>query len=507
MDDREYELKFEIDPRDSGRLMAHPALADALAARGASRLVSTYFDTAGALLRARRISLRVRRSEQGTVHTLKRSGASIVDRDEWECVASAARPDAEWLRSTPLKALFRGRRAEELDPQFTVEVRRTTVPIRYNGAAIEGAFDQGEIRAKDRALPVSEFELELKEGSADTVLALARALVRDLPLVLSLSSKSERGYGLADASWGRPTKALALTLTDGMTLAQAFEAIVQACLHALLVNATLIPTAEALEATHKARIALRRLRGALNLFKPALRQGALDALTQEIKWIGDALGTARDADVFQSEVFDPAEADAAIPGAADLATIMRGLQGQAHADLQAALHSQRWRLLVLDLLAFSGDGVRKAERDAGYRPFVKDRLEHGRRALAKQADGLSGMTSDALHDIRKKAKMLRYNLDFFENAKKLGRGSKPFRRLQSDLQVLQETLGALHDHDAMRDHLRATMVDRDVPPGTPFVFWKSAAFAAGMIAALPPQGDALKRAAKAARRIAKAGVF
>jgi triphosphatase len=507
LDDREYELKFEIDPRDADRLMAHPALAEGLAAHGGSRLVSTYFDTADALLRTRRISLRVRRSDQGTVHTLKRSGASIVDRDEWECAASAARPDAAWLRSTPLKALFRGHRVDELDPQFTVEVRRTTMPIRFNGAVIEGAFDQGEIRAKDRALPVSEFELELKTGSTDAVLALARELVRDLPLVLSLSSKSERGYGLADASWGRPTKALALTLTDDMTIAQAFEAIVQACLHALLVNAALIPTAEALEATHKARIALRRLRGALKLFKPALRQGALDALNQEIKWIADVLGTARDADVFQSEVFDPAEADAAIPGAADLATIMRGMQGQAHTDLQAALRSQRWRLLVLDLLAFSRDGVRKADRDAGYRPFVKNRLEHSRRALAKQADGLSDMTSEALHDIRKKAKMLRYNLDFFEEAKKLGRGSKPFRRLQDDLQVLQETLGALHDHDAMRDHLRAVMVERDVPPGTPFAFWKSAAFAAGMIAALPPKGDALKRAAKAARRIAKAGVF
>ena len=507
LNDREYELKFEIESGDVDRLLSHPALRDAPQDQGTSRLVSTYFDNADGALRARRISLRVRRSDDRTVHTLKRSGASIVDRDEWECEAGAARPDAAWLQSTPLQALFRGRRVDELEPQFTVEVRRTTFQIRAHGADIEGALDRGEIRAKDRSLPVSEFELELKTGSADAVLTLARDLVRDLPLVLSLSSKSERGYGLADGTWGRATKALALVLTDGMTIARAFEAIVQACLHALLVNAALIPSQEALEATHKARIALRRLRGALKLFKPVLEQGALDTLTHDIKWIAGQLGTARDADVFQTEVFDPAEADQAIPGATDLATIMRGLQRQAHADLQDALRSQRWRLLLLDLLAFSTEGVRQDKRDAGYRPFVQKRLEHSRHALAKNATILSTMPSEAMHEVRKSAKMLRYNLDFFEDAKKLGRGSRSFHRLQADLQVLQETLGTLHDHDAMRDHLRAVMVERDVPVGTPFAFWKSASFAAGMIAARPTQGAALKSATKAARRIAKASLF
>lgn len=500
-------MKFEIDPRDADRLMSHPALADAFRDRGSSRLVSTYFDTSEGLLRARRISLRVRRSGDCTWHTLKRSGASIVDRDEWERAASAARPDAAWLRSTPLKKLFQGQRIDELDPQFTVEVRRTTFPIRFHGADIEGALDLGEIRAKDRSLPVSEFELELKAGSADAVLAFARELVRDLPLVLSLSSKSERGYGLADATWGQPTKAIALDLADDMTIAQAFEAIVQACLQSLLLNAALIAGGEALEATHKARIALRRLRGALKLFKPVLRQQSLTALNRDIKWMSERLGTARDADVFQSEVFDPAESDGSVPGAADLATIMRGIQRQARGDLREVLHSQRWRLMLLDVLAFSNDGVRDARRHAGYRPFVKKRLEHSRKALAKQAEGLSGLSSDALHDVRKTAKMVRYNLDFFEHAKKLGAGRKAFRRLQDDLQVLQETLGTLHDHEALRDHLRATMVERDVPVGTPFAFWKSAAFAAGMIAARPTQSATLKRAAKAARRIAKASVF
>jgi CHAD domain-containing protein len=230
-------------------------------------------------------------------------------------------------------------------------------------------------------------------------------------------------------------------------------------------------------------------------------------LNKDIKWIAGCLGTARDADVFQSEVFDPAIEDPAIFGAEDLATIMRDLQRGAHAELQAALGTPRWRLLLLDLLAFSSDGVRQGDGDSGYRPFVKARLEHSRAGVAKHAADLATMDSEAMHDLRKKAKMLRYNLDFFEDAAKLGRGSKPFRRLQANLEVLQDTLGSLHDHDAMRDHLRAVMVTRDVPVGTPFLTWRSASFAAGMIAAQPPRGTPLKQATKAARRIAKAGVF
>jgi triphosphatase len=507
LDDREYELKFEIDPRDVDRLLSDPIVEAAARDSRSSRLVSTYFDTAHGLLRKRRLSLRVRHSDGATAHTLKRSGASIVDRDEWECAAGGARPDATWLRSTPLKALFRGHRAAELDPQFTVEVRRATFSIQYRGADIEAAVDQGEIRASDRSLPVSEFELELKAGPAEAVLALARALACDLPLVLSLASKAERGYGLADANWGHPTKAIALDLSDDMTIAKAFEAIVQACLHSLLVNAALIGGDEAMDATHKARIALRRLRGALKLFKPVLRQRRLEVLIEEIQWMSGWLGIARDADVFQSEVFDPAESDPGIPGAADLATIMRGLQRQAHADLMDALRSSRWRLLLLDVLAFSNDGVGRDARDADYRPFVKKRLESRRHALAKQAVGLSTMTSNAMHDVRKKAKMLRYNLDFFEDAKTLGTGRKPFQRLQDDLQVLQETLGALHDHDALRDKLRTTIVEGAIPVATSSASWKSAAFAAGAIAARPPHDASMKRATKAARRIAKAGIF
>ena len=46
-----------------------------------------------------------------------------------------------------------------------------------------------------------------------------------------------------------------------------------------------------------------------------------------------------------------------MPGAAELAEVMRDQQHGARTHLLEALASFRWRLLLVDLLAFSSEGV------------------------------------------------------------------------------------------------------------------------------------------------------
>lgn len=498
---REYELKFEIQPPVADRLVVGGALIGA-GERHTARLVSTYFDTPSWALRRRRVSLRVRRSDTGTVHTLKRAAGSIVDREEWERSCDAARPDTAWLLETPLGKLFEnGCRAAALLPLFTVETTRTTFPISYKGATIEAALDSGVIRTERAApLPISEFELERKDGSPKAVLALARRLAADHPLLLSLASKSERGYGAIDGSVGRPTKALPLALDRDMTLAQLFEAIVQACLHTLLHNAALIVGDQSIEGTHRARIALRHLRAALDLFKPILRRDRLEGVGRDVKWMSDMMGAARDADVFQVHCDGIADDDA-VPGVTSLVGVLKDLQSAARARLVEALATSRWRLLLLDLLAFSNNGVRAKRRNDGFETFVRRRLARRRRTLAKRARGLGAMSAEDLHDVRKKAKMLRYDCDFFEAMPKLAGGRRASRRLSDSLQTLQETLGTLHDDHAMRTHLQDMALSEGAARARLAVS-PEAAFAAGFIAARPTKGGKrMRRAKKAARRL------
>lgn len=501
---QEFELKLTIEPGAVEALLGHPLLESAKAGRRLAYLISTYFDTPDLVLREQRLSLRLRKSEAGTRQTLKRETFSRIQRDEFESDTNGSEPDVAWLGTTPLAPVFEKTGvAEALEPQFTVEVARTVLPIGFEGAEIEGALDQGNIRAKGLSIPVNEFELELKAGSPEAVFSIARQLARSIPLVLGLATKAERGFGLRDLSWGHPTRSVAVSLGDGATIQDGFQEIVQACLHAIGVNAALIGGVEDEEAVHKTRVALRRLRAAFTLFKPAVRPEGYEALRREMKWLWARLGDARDADVFEAGLAHLANADEPGSGVAAIKNVTGSQCARAHRKLVKALASPRWRLMLLDLLAFSVDGVRPSAKDEILAPFAKSRLESRRRKLSKAAKGLKALPLAELHEIRKAAKSLRYSLEFFEDAPKLG-GKKSFRRVGKRLETLQEALGTLNDDAALRERIRTTFVDAQPPNNVALDVWHKAVTAAQSMLDQPLDASKpMKKAAKAAEALAE----
>ncbi len=493
--EREYELKFGIDPRYAERLASHTAMP---ALEETHRLAATYFDTEDGALRKRGVSLRVRRSGDTVTQTVKRQGSSSIDREEWELEDADTAPDLDWLKSTPLRKLFEKRTVRTgLRPSFTVDVERSVFRLHHEGAEIEGALDRGFIRANGASTPVYEFELELKRGKPAAVLGLARVLNQDVPMVLSLASKSERGHGLVDGTWGHPIKAFSVRLRKGMSLARAFEAIVQACLHLFLLNADLIGGEKDVEAVHKARIALRRMRAAFELFRPVLRRKRYNAVMDDLKWMSKRLGEARDSDVFQEQL------EAAVPkgnhGGRDLLDIMVEHRRQRRNDLTKALGSARWRLAILAVVDVSRNGVRRRRRSGRFLPFLQQRLLRSRRDLARRSRGLRSKPPEAMHDLRKRAKMLRYGLDFVAGRPAWVARRKRFARLSRDLQVLQETLGTIHDRDALHAHLRDRVRMRKDHRGAMAV--GLAMSAAERLGSRGQGAKALNHARKAARRV------
>ena len=316
--------------------------------------------------------------------------------------------------------------------------------------------------------------------------------------VLSLASKSERGYALIDGTCGRPTKALSVRLRKDMGLAQAFEAVAQACLHLFLVNAALVGGGEDVEAVHKTRIALRRMRAAFELFRPVLRRKSYDAVMKDLKWMSRRLGEARDSDVFQDQVEGAtSEGDG---GRRDLLDSMVEYRRQRRKELTDALGSKRWRLALLDLVDVSQNGVRRRRRSRPFLPFLRERLVRARRVLARRSTGLRRKSPEAMHDVRKRAKMLRYGIDFIARRPAWLDSKKRFARLSSDLQVLQETLGAIHDRDALVAHLRDQGSMRTKARGDAAV--RPAMSAAERLGSTSHGSKkALQRARKAARRL------
>lgn len=498
---REYELRLTIDPDAAEHLVSHPLIRPSLSHRQVGHLVSTYFDTPDSWLQRHRFGLRVRRAGNAVTHTLKHVGTSLVDRGEWERVDESQTPNVVWLRDTPLASLLGDDAVvDTLAPRFTVDVTRTTFPLKHKRATIEAALDQGTIRAEGLSLPLDELELEIKRGKHAAVLDLARSLVRELPLTLSLATKSERGYAVGDLTWGRPSKAITPKLKKDMNLAQVFEAIVQTCLHTFLKNIALIRGESDGEAVHEGRIALRHLRAACQLFGPVLRRKRFATLCKEIKWLSDRLGAARDADVFQESTFEPAARHDGVPDAKSLALFMAERRGREHRRLRKALASSRARLLYLDLLAFSADGVRRKRRGERFRPFVRAALARRRRKLARRAKDIGHQAPAALHEVRKAAKMLRYDLDLFESAPKLVPGKK--ERLGKALKALQISLGEIHDQEAVREHLQGTILAKHGRLAVARGKHRRVAIAAAHIVATPIERAApLREATRAARHL------
>src|SRR5688572_27892296 len=79
--------------------------------------------------------------------------------------------------------------------------------------------------------------------------------------------------------------------------ARGFAAIAQSCLRHFRLNEPLIIKHREPDALHQARVAMRRLRSALSLFRPAVFDADFPGLREELRWFTGQLGHARNLDV------------------------------------------------------------------------------------------------------------------------------------------------------------------------------------------------------------------
>ncbi len=185
---REIELKFLLDAEAAEKVLAALPPGETVV----KDLHAVYFDTADHWLSRNGFGLRVRRSGDKRIQTLKSAAGEDGGRDEWEWPVDADAPDTTLLAATPA-ALPAG---AVLVPLFTVVSRRTVRMVEEAGSVIELVIDEGEVRAGDRFEPLLELELELVSGVPTALGALADRLSAAAPLTPSRVTKAERGYRL-----------------------------------------------------------------------------------------------------------------------------------------------------------------------------------------------------------------------------------------------------------------------------------------------------------------------
>lgn len=449
----EIELKFLADPKDVDAVLA-------AAPEGEDReqeLVSTYYDTPAGDLRQAGVSLRIRRHGDQRIQTLKRGDGFA--REEHEVEVPRDRLD---LSMRALHECLAPEKHATLAPMFTVRVNRRQRTFQHQGAEIEMAVDQGEVLAGGRRRPISEVELELKDGPCSGLFDIARSLSKTAPLYLSFEGKASQGRQLQEGSETAARRYVRVKLKRKMTTAEAFQSIARAAVSQISANAQLLRDTGGSDALKQLRVAVRRLRSAFSTFGKVVADARSEDLKSELKWLGSACNEARDLDVFANDNAQLVERRAV--GGKTLGSAVGAARKKAHAKAAAAVGSGRFRDLVLELTAWIetgdwlSDETRERLRETPAIGFAKDALSLRRRKLKRQGADLANLDDEGRHRVRISAKKLRYAAEAFATLFDEDRTRRYVKRIK----VLQDQLGSMNDAAVARDLMQR--LDPERPP-------------------------------------------
>src|SRR6202521_1998084 len=434
----ETEIKLLVQPGDLTGLRHHPLLRPAFGKSVKSRLNAVYYDDRHRTLRERGLTLRVRQMGKQRIQTLKAlNAADRARRAAWEA-GRATEPRLENEVAGPL------------EPVFETRIARTAFPLLFGRSDIVVALDQGKIDTGRASLPISEVELELTRGKLADLFQLALRLNESVPLKLSYATKAARGYALVEGRTGGGAIANDLHLPARIPAAQGFRLIAHECLRPLVDNFPGVARGDA-EALHQLRVAIRRLRTAISLFRDVVAGEETQAIAAELRWLREVTGPARDLDVFIDEVIAPIRdqhrQDKSINA---LYQHLRRRRLKSYAEAREALMSMRCRELVLRIATWAEVGQWRANTDALARArqrrpieaYAAEQLRKLRRRIRKEGRALSGLDDAARHKLRVEVKKLRYATEFFASLFATKRARKRRRAFTGALREFQEALGA-----------------------------------------------------------------
>ncbi len=255
---REIELKLDLDAGSGDRIRSVPLIQSVEPSLG--ELNAIYFDSKAGLLRRAGFSLRIRRSGDRFIQTVKRqeeAAAGLFDRAEWEWDVHGFKVDFDAIEETPLGPFLGKKQRKHLLPLIRTDVTRTTWMLGEDGTRIELTLDEGTIAGGDAETPVAEVEIELIQGDPGALFGIADEIARTAPVRIGVLSKSERGYRLAEGALAKAAKAEPLRLTREMNVAEGFAAIAYSCLRHFRLNEDQVLETRDPAALHQARVAMR----------------------------------------------------------------------------------------------------------------------------------------------------------------------------------------------------------------------------------------------------------
>jgi len=224
------------------------------------------------------------------------------------------------------------------------------------------------------------------------------------------------------------------------------------------------------EFLHDFRVALRRTRAVLRECKAAFAPDELAPMREELKWLQLTSGDARDLDVYVLE-FESTRAMVPEAFRADLEPLLGVLRSRrltARREMVRAMRSDRCVALWRDWEAFLDTAVSAPAdvRPAAGEPIgelAADRIGKVYRRMVKMGRQIDDAAPpEALHELRKQGKELRYLLELFGSQLYPSEIVKPMIKT---LKALQDVLGRHHDRHVQAATVRALREEVSALPG------------------------------------------
>jgi CHAD domain-containing protein len=450
------------------------------------QLVATYFDTPDLRLLQRGITLRRRRDRTGEgedLWTLKLpSGGATATLDRTEISWPGREPDIPDEAVDLVRGIVRH---ATLGVVAELETTRNRLVLQDAAGTTLGELDDDTVAVhggRQDGLRFRQVEFELANGEGAVVDALVDRLGDAGAAIDHRGPKLVQALGVEAGSLAEEQ---APKLGPHALLGDVVRASIRAALERILDHEYVIRLgADDAEAVHQTRVATRRLRSDLKTFAGVIDPVWLSHTRADLKWLADALGAVRDIDVLaghlEEELGHAPPSDARPLG--ELRLDLSRRREEAHLALLEAMGSD-WYLTLLDRLHAAAQappflttlksGTKKGSSLRPEDPArqVLPKLVRRPWRQLRRSVRLAGArpTDDQLHQIRIRAKRLRYAVE--AAAPVVG---KPARRMAAAAEALQTVLGDHHDAVTAEDWFR-----REAATGSPTV-----AFSAGQLVAI-----------------------
>ncbi len=384
-------------------------------------LRATYYDTADRRLARAGASLRYRRGD-AVPWTVKLPTAVIGVRNEISRVGTPGEIPPELVEL--VTAYTRG---STLERAAVLRTTRRIYELRDRDGRLLAELDDDSVAILDGQKVRSKFreiEVERHDGGRkmldriDEVLRAAGALAG---LNGAFTPKHVRALGPLDApDLAPPAPTLPRKASAGDVVVRALRADIGRIISYDPLVRLREPLPGGDTAVHQMRVGVRRLRTDLRTFRPVLDTLWANGLRNELSWIADKLGAARDAEVLRDRLRHTAAADPLAPlddaAVARMDADLAARHEEALNTLDLALRGERYRVLLDHLVAAAAEPrLLTGRAEVPARELLPRLVAKPWRELAFGSDGASGagqldpLAPDAeWHEVRIRAKRARY---------------------------------------------------------------------------------------------------